>query len=236
MPALKSFKQCYLGSSITLVLKLSVMWVSFHFFWFLKNTDYVALWNFSGLFRVVMGKRGDNPEKQIVMDRMIHSHSRNLAMYKVTLRAFFISYSISVIHNSRGRKKKRKKLDSFPSQAFVTYHHILIMCLIMHYDMEWNSAIYLESLGNTVSFSPVTSVYCHGLKVHCCRPVEEPPSPCLSGWSGVLDPAVLSGALWSFVLRMLLCDTWSVFIFRHLILSCQPWTWAWWKLPLVWKM
>lgn len=45
MPALKNFKQCYLGSSITLVLKVSAMWVSFHCFWFLKNTHLDAIWN-----------------------------------------------------------------------------------------------------------------------------------------------------------------------------------------------
>lgn len=153
-------------------------------------------------------------------------------MYRVILEPF-PGHRGFQFYRTEGREKIGNNLPHFSFSSLITYHHIVNVIQLDDTDnMEWDLAVFLESLGNRVTFSPpVTSVYCHSLKLPAKGPWK-----CHCPHASTLGPAVLLGALCSFTSRTSLVDIQSGFIFRHLIRSCQPWIWAWWKLLLVLKM
>lgn len=83
-----------------------------------------------------MGKRVENPEKQIVRDRMMHSLSTSLTMYTVTLRAFFSSCCISIIHNSRCVWGGNWTLFSSSSLCHITLHPDYVFDYALWYGMK----------------------------------------------------------------------------------------------------
>lgn len=114
MPALKNSKQCCQGSSTTSVPKHSVTWVSSHYLWFLRNTAQIASWDVTSFFHVVIGKREEHLEKQIVTNRMIigiHSVQGNIESLSQVIQDFCST-------ELKGGKK-RKKIASL----FLLKHH-----------------------------------------------------------------------------------------------------------------
>lgn len=116
MPALKSSKQCCQGSSTTSVPKRSATWVSSHCFWFLRNTAQVAPWDVPSFFYVVMGKRREHLEKQIVTNRMSCRYSQCTGLHWEP----FPDHTGFLFYRTEGRKKWKK----FASHLLLKPDHI----------------------------------------------------------------------------------------------------------------